>query len=313
MEEHSFEKLLEGFRYYMRLERSFSKNTSESYIRDCSRFAEWMQEFYPNTVIQDITVKMLDEFVSNMVKTKTHNEEDILLKSTSQIRIIQGIRAFFKYLLLQDIIEKNPAELITTPKQEHKLPEVLEREEIQAMINSIDASTLAGFRNKLTINFLYATGLRVSEFVNLKLSEVNFKEEILDIIGKGNKERYIPVAKSVLDDLEFYIKHYRTEQKISKESENFIFLSERQGKPLTRQFIFKMLRETAQKAGIKKNVHPHILRHSFATELIRGGANLIAVKEMMGHSSVVSTEIYINLSTKDLKNTLENYHPFYRK
>lgn len=297
----------------MRLERSFSNNTSESYIRDCSRFAEWIQKFYPNTTPKDITVGMLDEFVTNMVKTKSHSEEDILLKSTSQIRIIQGIRAFFKYLLLQDIIEKNPAELITTPKQEHKLPEVLEREEILAMVNSIDASTLSGFRNKLTIHFLYATGLRVSEFVNLKLSEVNFKEEILDIIGKGNKERYIPIAKSVLNDLEFYIKHYRSEQKISKGAEDFIFLSERDGKPLTRQFIFKMLRETAEKAGIKKNVHPHILRHSFATELIRGGANLIAVKEMMGHSSVVSTEIYINLSTKDLKNTLETYHPFYKK
>lgn len=181
------------------------------------------------------------------------------------------------------------------------------------MMKVVDVSTNHGFRNRLIIAMLYATGMRVSELVNLKLSDINYKEEYLDIIGKGNKERFIPIDKKVLNDLKVYINKYRVLQKVKEEDKNYVFLSEKRGERLTRQFIFKMLREVASQAGIKKTVHPHIFRHSFATEMIRAGANLVVVKEILGHTSIASTEIYINLKTSDLRKTLQEYHPFFQR
>ena len=315
-----WDKLLEDFAYYMLLERSLSENTRMAYLADCKRFVEYLHGL-PTPLFPDtITVKDLEEFLISLEKTKTTIErkqikdaESMLLKTTSQIRIIQGIRAFFKFMILKDEIAKNPAELLDLPKQSALLPDILEREEIQNMLKIHENSTiLHEVRNRLIINLLYATGLRVSELTNLKLSDINFKEEYLDIIGKGDKERLVPIDPDVLHDLQDYIERYRTTQTISPESSNYVFLSDTRGKKLTRQFIFKMLRETALQAGITKNVHPHILRHSFATELLRAGASLIAVKEILGHVSVATTEIYINLNTQDLKKTLQKCHPLYQ-
>lgn len=306
------EKYLDSFKYYLSIERSFSSNTVQSYIYDCERLIKFLEEHYPNVAIEDINTSMLDEFIMSLEKRKSHNDEDILLKTTSHIRIIQGIRALFKFFLISDVIDKNPAEHITTPYLAKTLPDILERDEIKRMMEVIDISTIHGFRNRLTIEVLYATGMRVSEFVNLKLSDINYKEEYLDIIGKGNKERFIPIDKQVLEDLKTYIKKYRIFKDIKEEDKNYVFISEKRRGKLTRQFIFKMLREVAEKAGINKVVYPHIFRHSFATEMIRAGANLVVVKEILGHTSIASTEIYINLKTSDLRKTLQQYHPFFK-
>lgn len=305
-------KYLDSFKYYLSIERTFSSNTIQSYIYDCERLILFLDDNHPDIKIKDITNSMLEDFIASLEKRKSRNEEDILLKTTTQMRIIQGVRALFRFLLMSDIIDKNPAEHLTTPYLEKKLPDILERREIKQMMDVIDVSSHHGFRNRLTIELLYATGMRVSELVNLKLSDIKCKEEYLDIIGKGNKERFIPIDKKVLGDLEFYIEKYRPKEKIKDEYRNYVFLSEKQGRQLTRQFIFKMLREVAAMAGIRKNVHPHIFRHSFATEMIRAGANLVAVKEILGHVSIASTEVYINLNTSDLRETLQKYHPFFQ-
>ncbi len=321
-----FDKYLEDFKYFLSVERSVSPNTTMAYLTDCSRFVEFINTSYPNIEAKQITPKIINTFIDVIIKinkTRKNNtpsttsnispnkQEEIILKATTLTRIIQSLRAFFKYLTLIDVIKKDVSKLIITPKLEQKLPTILENNEIFTMIDSIDSSTYFGFRNKVIIKVLYATGLRVSELVNLKLENINIKQEYLDIIGKGDKERYIPIAKNVLNDLLKYISEYRSVNKIDYKSKDYVFLSSKFGKKLTRQFINKMLNDVALQSGIKKKIHPHTIRHSFATELIRAGASLVAVKEMMGHKSLRSTEIYINLKTEDLKKDLEQYHPIY--
>lgn len=310
-----WDQLFSSFRYYLKVERSLSENTIEAYIADLERFVDFLQEYCPEKKIEQIDNSVLNEFADRLQKKDSENlsEEESLLQSASRLRIIQGVRAFFKYLLLAEIIERNPAENIVTPYLEKKLPEILERSEIEKMMDSIDVSTRPGYRNRLSIEVLYSTGMRVSEFVNLKLSEINYEQEYLDIIGKGDKERLIPIDSQVLKDLRFYIEHYRRTQRKKPSYKDYVFLSEKRGEKLTRQFVFKMLRETAAIAGIEKKVHPHILRHSFATQMIRGGASLVAVKQILGHVSVRSTEIYINLDTSDLRRTLQSCHPFFKQ
>ncbi len=305
-------KQIENFRYYLTLERSFSNNTVESYLIDCQKLITFLEEKYPCVTPKEVSLQILNEFVEQLEKKSKAGEEECLLRNSTQTRIIQGIRALFKFFVMTDVIEQNPADHIATPYIDKKMPEILERSEIKLMMETIDVSTAYGFRNRLTIELLYSTGMRVSEFINLKLSDINYNEEYLDIIGKGNKERYIPIDKRVLEDLKLYIDKYRVHQKQMDEYTDFVFLSEKRGQKLTRQFIFTMLKKTAEKAGIHKRVHPHILRHSFATELIRGGANIMAVKEIMGHSSIASTEVYVNLNVLDVKKTLYTYHPFFQ-
>lgn len=305
-------KQIENFRYYLTLERSFSNNTVESYFMDCQKLITFLEDKYPDLTPKEVSLQILNEFVEQLGKKSKAGEEERLLRSSTQTRIIQGIRALFKFLLMTDVIEQNPADHIITPYIDKKMPEILERSEIKQMMDVIDVSTAYGFRNRLTIELLYSTGMRVSEFINLRLSDIHYNEEYLDIIGKGNKERFIPIDGKVLQDLKLYIDRYRVHQKNMEEYTDFVFLSEKRGKKLTRQFIFTMLKKTAERAGIHKKVHPHILRHSFATELIRGGANIMAVKEIMGHTSITSTEVYVNLNVLDVKKTLYAYHPFFQ-
>lgn len=306
-------KYYDDFMYYMTMERSFSKNTIESYLLDCQRFFDFMEKNYPNITVETIETKHFDDFLTKITKKIGDNEEEKLLKATTKRRIIEGIRAFFKYLIVADVINKNPTELIVTPRLEQRLPIVLSNEEIERMIATFDVSTYSGYRNRLTIEVLYATGLRVSEFVNLKLSNIIEKENVLNVIGKGDKQRYIPIIDSALEHLMTYINEYRSQINIKQKYKDYVFINQKRGTTLTRQFIFNIIKQSAIDANIDKKIHPHILRHSFATELIKGGANIIAVKEMMGHQSVRSTEIYINLSTKELRNTLFTCHPFYNK
>lgn len=297
-----WESYLNDFKSYILFERSLSPNTLEAYLRDCNKLFKFMHENYPEISINTIELHHLEEFLWQLN-----------LKNSSNRRTISGIRAFFKFLVMTDQITKNPCELIETSRLDKLLPVVLHHQEVLKMIEVIDKSTYHGFRDSVIIEVLYACGLRISELLNLKKGNIYYKYEYIKVIGKGNKERLVPIGEKALKLLRLYIRNHRSKlQKIDPKCEDYIFLNHR-GKKLTRQYVFQAIKDIAKKAGIKKNIHPHILRHSFATALIKGGANLIAVKEMMGHSSVVSTEIYTHLDTLHLRETLMLYHPHYKE
>lgn len=297
-----WEEYLDEFKSYILFVRSLSINTFEAYQRDCTKFFNFMNENYPEINIHTVELKHLEEFLWQ-----------INLKNSSTRRIISGIKAYFKFLVLTDRLDNNPCELLETSRIEKLLPVVLSHEEIQKMLSVIDKSTYHGFRDSVIIEVLYACGLRISELLNLKKGNIYYKYEYIKVIGKGNKERLVPIGEKALKLLRLYIRNHRSKlPKIDPKCEDYIFLNHR-GKKLTRQYVFQAIKDIAKKAGIKKNIHPHILRHSFATALIKGGANLIAVKEMMGHSSVVSTEIYTHLDTLHLRETLMLYHPHYKE
>lgn len=297
-----WESYLNDFKSYILFERSLSTNTLEAYLRDCKKLFTFMHENYPEISINTIELHHLEEFLWQLN-----------LKNSSNRRTISGIRAFFKFLIMTDQITKNPCELIETSRLDKLLPVVLHHQEVLKMIEVIDKSTYHGFRDSVIIEVLYACGLRISELLNLKKGNIYYKYEYIKVIGKGNKERLVPIGEKALKLLRLYIRNHRSKlQKIDPKCEDYIFLNHR-GKKLTRQYVFQAIKDIAKKAGIKKNIHPHILRHSFATALIKGGANLIAVKEMMGHASVVSTEIYTHLDTLHLRETLMLYHPHYKE
>jgi integrase/recombinase XerD len=297
-----WESYLNDFKSYILFERSLSTNTLEAYLRDCKKLFTFMHENYPEISINTIELHHLEEFLWQLN-----------LKNSSNRRTISGIRAFFKFLVMTDQITKNPCELIETSRLDKLLPVVLHHQEVLKMIEVIDKSTYHGFRDSVIIEVLYACGLRISELLNLKKGNIYYKYEYIKVIGKGNKERLVPIGEKALKLLRLYIRNHRSKlPKIDPKCEDYIFLNHR-GKKLTRQYVFQAIKDIAKKAGIKKNIHPHILRHSFATALIKGGANLIAVKEMMGHASVVSTEIYTHLDTLHLRETLMLYHPHYKE
>ena len=297
-----WEEYLDEFKSYILFVRSLSINTFEAYQRDCAKFFNFMNENYPEINIHTVELKHLEEFLWQ-----------INLKNSSTRRIISGIRAYFRFLIMTDRITQNPCDLLETSRIEKLLPVVLSHEEIQKMLSVIDKSTYHGFRDSVIIEVLYACGLRISELLNLKKGDIYYKYEYIKVIGKGNKERLVPIGEKALKLLRLYIKNHRSKlPNIDSKSNDIIFLNKR-GKQLTRQYVFQAIKTIAKEAGIKKNIHPHILRHSFASALIKGGANLIAVKEMMGHSSVVSTEIYTHLDTLHLRETLMLYHPHYQE
>ena len=297
-----WEEYLDEFKSYILFVRSLSVNTFEAYQRDCTKFFNFMNENYPEINIHTVELKHLEEFLWQ-----------INLKNSSTRRIISGIRAYFRFLIMTDRITQNPCDLLETSRIEKLLPVVLSHEEIQKMLSVIDKSTYHGFRDSVIIEVLYACGLRISELLNLKKGDIYYKYEYIKVIGKGNKERLVPIGEKALKLLRLYIKNHRSKlPNIDSKSNDIIFLNKR-GKQLTRQYVFQAIKTIAKEAGIKKNIHPHILRHSFASALIKGGANLIAVKEMMGHSSVVSTEIYTHLDTLHLRETLMLYHPHYQE
>lgn len=296
-----WEEYLDEFKSYILFVRSLSINTFEAYQRDCAKFFNFMNENYPEINIHTVELKHLEEFLWQ-----------INLKNSSARRIISGIKAYFKFLVLTDRLDNNPCELLETSRIEKLLPVVLSHEEIQKMLSVIDKSTYHGFRDSVIIEVLYACGLRISELLNLKKGDIYFKHEYIKVLGKGNKERLVPIGEKALQLLDLYIRNHRSKlKKIDQKCKDIVFLN-RRGKQLTRQYVFLAIKTAAQQAEIKKNIHPHILRHSFASALVKGGANLIVVKEMMGHASVVSTEIYTHLDTTHLRETLMLYHPHYQ-
>lgn len=296
-----WEEYLDEFKSYILFVRSLSINTFEAYQRDCAKFFNFMNENYPEINIHTVEVKHLEEFLWQ-----------INLKNSSARRIISGIKAYFKFLVLTDRLDNNPCELLETSRIEKLLPVVLSHEEIQKMLSVIDKSTYHGFRDSVIIEVLYACGLRISELLNLKKGDIYFKHEYIKVLGKGNKERLVPIGEKALQLLDLYIRNHRSKlKKIDQKCKDIVFLN-RRGRKLTRQYVFLAIKTAAQQAEIKKNIHPHILRHSFASALVKGGANLIVVKEMMGHASIVSTEIYTHLDTIHLRETLMLYHPHYQ-
>lgn len=296
-----WEEYLDEFKSYILFVRSLSVNTFEAYQRDCTKFFNFMNENYPEINIHAVELKHLEEFLWQ-----------INLKNSSTRRIISGIKAYFKFLVLTDRLDNNPCELLETSRIEKLLPVVLSHEEIQKMLSVIDKSTYHGFRDSVIIEVLYACGLRISELLNLKKGDIYFKHEYIKVLGKGNKERLVPIGEKALQLLDLYIRNHRSKlKKIDQKCKDIVFLN-RRGRKLTRQYVFLAIKTAAQQAEIKKNIHPHILRHSFASALVKGGANLIVVKEMMGHASVVSTEIYTHLDTTHLRETLMLYHPHYQ-
>lgn len=304
-----WDNYIKGFKSYLILERGFSENTKEAYIGDCERLFSFLKENYPNITPKDLTYKHLQNFLKT-IQTLDNNQENNILKISTQKRLISGIRAFYKYLLIEDVIDSDPTEMIELPRLDRKLPVVLTNDEIIKMINSIDKSTYRGAWINLMIEVLYGAGLRISELLNLKIDDVYESQELIKVIGKGDKERWVPLNKIAFKQLNLFINNTRSRIKPKKGCEQFIFLNQRGGK-LTRIAAYQAIKEISETAGIVKNIHPHTLRHSFATELMLGGADIMVVRELMGHASVSSTEIYTHLNTKHLKETILLYHPLY--
>lgn len=294
-----WQRALKGFSSYLKLERSLSQNTVESYLRDVRNLERFCDELsISNPVLVD--TETLKKFIQQVA--------EIGLSPTTQSRMVSGIRSFFKYLLLEDKIETDPSSLLETPKIGRKLPETLSREEIISMIEKIDLSKPEGERNRTILETLYGSGLRVSELVNLKISNIYFNEGFLRVFGKGSKERLVPLGGIAAKRIADYIKKIRVHQNIKKGAEDILFLN-RRGAALSRVMIFNIVKAAAYNSGIKKNISPHTLRHSFATHLVEGGADLRAVQDMLGHESITTTEIYTHLDRDYLRSNIIQFHP----
>lgn len=291
---------LNNFRTYLLLERSLSANTLDAYISDVEKFVRYLEiekiERLPLHVRQDD----LERFI--------HWANQLGLEASSQARLISGLRAFYKFLLVEDLLDDDPTELLEGPRLRRKIPEVLSVHEIRQMLEAIDLSEPQGLRNRAILETLYACGLRVSELVNLRLTNLFLSAGFIKVLGKNNKERLVPIGSDAVKYLEQYLEHDRSKQAIKHGHENYVFLN-RRGAHLTRVMVFYIIKELAQKAGIHKTISPHTFRHSFATHLVEGGADLKAVQDMLGHESITTTEIYTHLDTEYLKETIHLFHP----
>ena len=296
----SWDTTINGFKSYLTIERSLSKNSIEAYIRDIEKFA-----IYAITLsINPVNIKRED--IKNFLK----EINNLGISARSQARIISGIKAFYKYLLLENYINNNPTELIESPRIGLKIPDILSLFEINQIIDSIDLSNNLGYRNKAIIEMLYSCGLRVSELINLKISNVQFSKGYIKILGKGNRERLAPIGGKALDALTIYINNHRNLRSVNKSDNDIIFLNNR-GNKLTRVMIFLIIKKLVLKTDIRKKISPHTFRHSFATHMIEGGANLRAVQEMLGHQSITTTEIYTHLDKDYLRSNIIQFHPRY--
>lgn len=295
---------LKGFLDYLKLEKSLSPNSVEAYLNDVKKLYSFCKFNLNEKKIEEISTDELRKFIQSIA--------ELGLNSTSQARILSGIKAFFKFLILEDIITIDPAKILETPKISRKLPETLSIEEIEKMIHCIDKSKAEGHRNEAIIETLYSCGLRVSELVNLQLSNLFFEEGYIKVVGKGNKERFVPIGNNAQKTIELYLNHYRGLLAIKKGMEDIVFLN-RRGSMLTREMIFTIVKNLALEAGIFKSVSPHTFRHSFATHLLEGGADLRAIQEMLGHESITTTEIYTHIDRSYLEYVILNFHPRNKK
>lgn len=292
------------FENHLKLERGKADNTIENYLRDVAKLLQFMDLEKPGKSFRDLNLKELQDFLAYL--------HEFGLNEQSQARIISGIKAFYKFLLLENIITINPTELLEAPKLRRKLPDTLSYSEIQLILESIDLSNPEGMRNRAIIETLYSCGLRVSELINLKRSNLFLDVDFIRVIGKGDKERLVPIGAEAKKYIQLYIQEIRVHQTIKKSAEQIIFLN-RNGGGLSRVMIFYIIKKASADAGIHKTVSPHTFRHSFATHLVEGGADLRAVQEMLGHASITTTEIYTHLDQSYLKDTIAQFHPRYSK
>lgn len=291
---------IQPFLNYLRLERGLATNSNESYDRDVRRLFNYLESYYPGLDINQIELSHLREFITELNKAK--------LAVRSQARTVSGIKSFFKFLIIEKIIDHNPASLLEGPKIGRHLPEVLKIEEIESIISGIDLSQATGFRNKTIIEVLYGCGLRVSECIGILRSQIHFKDGYIQVIGKGHKERLVPLGGKAHSSLRILIKDYLPHSDPKPGFEDHIFLN-KFGKSLSRVMIFQIVKQLSAEVGIKKTISPHTFRHSFATHLVEGGADLRAVQEMLGHESILTTEIYTHLNREYLTDTIHRFHP----
>ncbi len=296
----NWELRIEEYKNFLLLEKSLSSNTVEAYLGDVNKLVEYLDYVKKDLDPEKVSLEELKSFITWI--------NELGVSAATQARILSGIKGFYKFLLLEDIIENDPSSLLETPKIGRKLPDVLSVEEIDLILSKIDLSKPEGHRNKAMIETLYSCGLRVSELTNLKLSAIDFNEQFIKVVGKGNKERLVPISNRALKEIQYYLENYRHALDIKKEAEDFLFLN-RRGKPLTRVMIFTIIKNLVIDSGIKKQVSPHTFRHSFATHLVEGGADLRAVQDMLGHESIITTEIYTHISREYLRDTILTYHP----
>lgn len=299
-----WEPYKKGFKAYLQLEKSLSDNSVEAYLRDIDKLTQYFEQ---NSLLKkpaEIVLKDLQHFVKWIA--------ELGMTSSSQARTISGIKAFYKYCQLENISQKDPTALLEAPKLKRLLPDTLSVEEIEEILAQIDLSKPEGGRNKAILETMYSCGLRVSEAVNLKISQLYPDVGFIRVIGKGNKERLVPIGSSAIKYISIYKNNIRTQIQPTAGNEDILFLNKR-GTLLSRVMIFLIIKDLAAKAGIKKTISPHTFRHSFATHLVENGADLRAVQEMLGHESITTTEIYTHLDREFLRKTLVDHHPFFRK
>lgn len=289
-----------GFKSYLQLERGMSHNTVVAYLYDVGLLFSYLNEEYPSTTMKELTSEDLKKFIRFI--------NNLELGPYTQSRVISGIKAFFRYLVLEKIITKDPSEMLESPKLGRKLPDVLTPDEVEKIIDSVDLSKKEGERNKAIFETLYGCGLRVSELINLKISDLRFKEGIILVTGKGNKQRLVPVGKAAEKQIKTYLTYIRPTLPVSKQDIDVLFLN-RRGKKLTRQMIFYIVKNQIDEVGVNKNISPHSFRHSYATHLVQNGADLRAVQVLLGHVSITTTEIYTHLNREDLRRAIMDYHP----
>ncbi len=295
---------LKGFKAYMQLERSLSDNTIDAYLHDVAMLSEYIAVEQPGMAIHALELKHLQAFLVHI--------NELELSAGTQARVISGIKSFFRYLVLEEVVRTDPTELLEAPKLRRKLPHFLSVSEIDQLFAAIDHSTPEGQRNRAMLETMYSCGLRVSELISLTISNLYLDVGFVKVIGKGNKERLVPVGGTAINQIKLYREHVRSHIKIKPGQEDILFLN-RRGSALSRVMVFLILKDLTAKCGFKKNIHPHTLRHSFATHLVEAGADLRAVQEMMGHSSITTTEIYTHLDRGYLRQTMEKYHPRFGK
>ena len=294
---HSY---INGFKAFLQLEKSLSLNSVEAYIHDVEKLTQFIEFTHLDLPPEKIELEHLQNFLRWI--------NELGLTARSQARIISGIKSFYQYLMLENIVLKDPTEMLESPKTGRKLPTTLSINEIELILSCIDLSSNEGKRNKAILETLYGCGLRVSELVNLKISTLFFEEGFIKVIGKGDKERLVPIGNVAQLEIKHYLQQIRSKVPLKKGNEDIVFLNRRGGK-LSRVMIFHIIKELAFKAGIKKSISPHTFRHSFATHLVEGGADLRAVQEMLGHESITTTEIYTHLDRDYLRSTIIQYHP----
>lgn len=294
----NWSRYIKDFVSYLKIEKGLAENSILAYQNDVAKLCDFAVSNQKSPT--EINYNDLKQFIAELF--------DLGLSARSQARIISGIKQFYSFLLLENVISNDPSELLEQPKIGRKLPEILTIEEIDALIAAIDLSKNEGHRNRAILETLYSCGLRVSELINLRFSDLYFDEGFIRVIGKGNKERLVPVSPQVQKEIELYNNHIRRHQEITKGHENIIFLN-RRGSQLTRVMIFTIIKELAKSIGLKKTISPHTFRHSFATHLIEGGANLRAIQDMLGHESITTTEIYTHLDQRFLREAILSFHP----